>query len=183
MPKKQILVQPEGHAKAGTPTGVIQFTFEDNTLQDIDVRKIPGMEFVSDVEAFVASTAGRALIHGTSQKIGDSYAGSKAEENPLAFAKQAAQDTIEQVLKGEWRAVREGGPRVTDLAVAFKRVSDAQGQEITLEAAVAHLGTLTDEETKVFRKKPKIAAALAQIAAEKAIERARKAQEAADKAA
>lgn len=176
MPKKQILVN-----EAGTPTGVIQFTFEDDTIQTLDVSKVPGMELVSDVAAFFATAAGRGLIHGNSQKVGDSYAGAKAEENPLAFAKSACAETIAQVLKGDWRAARESGPRVTDLAVAFQRVSTAQGQPITIEEAVAFLGGLDEAQTKEFRKKPKIAAALAAIAAEKATKKAAALAEAAAK--
>lgn len=176
MAKKQILVHPEGHEKAGQPTGVIQFVFANGT-QEFDTRKVPGMEFVSDVQAFLASTAGRQFIHGGSQKVGDSYAGAKAEENPEVFAHGAAGETIAQILKGEWRAARESGPRVTDLAVAASRVA---GQ--SLEQAMEFLGTLDEEQTKAFRAKPKIKAALAQIAAEKAIAKAKAAAEAAEKA-
>lgn len=165
MAKKQVLVYPEGLPNAGQPTGVIQFTFEDNTVQTIDVNTL------NDATKF------RAMVHGVSQKIGDSYAGAKAEENPLAFAKAAAQETIAQVLRGDWRAARESGPRVTDLAVAASRVA---GQ--TLEAAIEWLGTLDETQTKEFRNKPKIKAALAQIGAEKAIAKAAKMQAAADAA-
>ncbi len=161
---KKVVVMNE----AGVPTGVIRFEFDDKTTQEIDVNSL------SEATKF------RALVHGISQKVGDSYAGAKAEENPLAFAKQAAADTIAQILAGDWKAAREGGPRVTDLATAFKSVSDAQGQPITIEEAVAFLGTLDEEQTKAFRKKPKIASALAQIALAKA---AKKAEELAKKAA
>ncbi len=160
MPKKQVVVN-----EAGVPTGVIQFTFEDQSVQTIDVN------------ALDEATKFRALIHGVSQKIGDSYAGAKAEENPLAFSKEACAETIAQVLKGDWRAARESGPRVTDLAHAVARVT---GQ--SLEEAVAFLGTLDEAQTKDLRKKPKIAAALAAIVAEKASAKAAKLAEAAAKA-
>lgn len=158
MPKKQVLVNPEGHDKAGVPTGVIQFTFEDNTVQTIDVNAL------SDDTKF------RALVHGISQKVGDSYAGAKAEENPLAFAKKAAEETIAQILRGDWRAPSAGGgPRVTDLATALSRVTGKP-----LEESVEYVGTLDDTQTKELRGKAKIKAMLAAITAEKAVAKAQK---------
>ncbi len=160
MPKKQIVVN-----EAGAPTGVIQFTFEDGTVQNVDVN------------ALDEATKFRALVHGVSQKVGDSYAGAKAEENPTAFAKSVCAETIAQILRGEWRAPSAGGgPRVTDLAVALSR---ATGQ--ALEAAVEFIGTLDDQQTKDLRNKPKIKAVLAAITAEKAAAKAKKlAEEAAN---
>jgi hypothetical protein len=158
MPKKLVVVHPEGSDKAGFPTGVIQFTFEDNTVQTIDVN------------ALNEDTKFRALVHGISQKVGDSYAGAKAEENPLAFAKQSAEETIAQILRGEWRAASSGGgPRVTDLAVAFSRVTGK-----TVEECVEYIGTLDEAQTKELRGKAKVKAALAAITAEKAIAKAKK---------
>ncbi len=158
MPKKQVLVHPEGHEKAGQLTGVVQFTFEDDTIQTIDVN------------ALNEETKFRALVHGISQKIGDSYAGAKAEENPLAFAKKAAEETIAAVLRGEWRAPSQGGgPRTSDLAVAFSRVTGK-----TLEECVEFIGTLDEAQTKDLRGKAKVKAALAAIKAEKAVANAAK---------
>jgi phage-related tail protein len=153
MPKKQVVLN-----EGGKPTGVIQFTFEDNTVQLIDVNGLS------------EETKFRAMVHGISQKIGDSYAGAKAEENPLAFAKAACAETIAQVERNEWRAPSAGGgPRVTDLAVALSR---ATGQ--TLEASVEYIGTLDENQVKELRGKAKIKAMLATVAAEKAIAKAKK---------
>lgn len=157
MAKKQVVVN-----EAGEPTGVIQFTFEDGRSLSIDAN------------ALAEKIKFRALVHGLSQKVGDSYAGAKAEADPVAFSYEAAKGTIEQILAGDWKAAREGGPRVTDLAKACAIVT---GQ--TLEEAVAFVGQLDEDATKALRKKPKIAAALAKMAADKAIEKANKAAEAA----
>lgn len=158
MPKKQVVL-----TEAGEPTGVIQFTFEDNTVQTIDVNSLD------------EKTKFRAMIHGISQKVGDSYAGAKTEENPLAFAKTVVEETIAQVLAGEWKAAREGsGPRESDLA---KAVSRATGN--SLEESIVFVGTLDEAQTKDLRKKPKVAAQLAAIAAEKAVAKAAKLAEAA----
>jgi hypothetical protein len=166
MPKKLIVVHPEGHEKAGQPTGEIQFQFEDSTVQTLNILALsPEIQF-------------RLAIHGASQKGGDSYAGAKAEENPLAFAKASVKEVIDQLVANQWRSTREGGgPRISDLAVAFSRVANA-----TIEAAMEYVGSLDEAATKDLRNKPKVKAALAQIKAEKAIAAAKRATEAADAA-
>ena len=167
MPKKLILIHPEGHENAGAITGVVRFTFEDESVQEVDVFALP--------EAIQKHLA----VHGASQKIGDSYAGAKAEENPLAFAKESVKGVIDQLVAGIWRAAREGGggPRVSDLTAAWARVSGD-----SVEASAEFIGSLSADDAKALRKKPKVAAALAAIAAEKAVARAAKLAEDAQKA-
>jgi hypothetical protein len=158
MTKKVLEVFPEGHEKAGQLTGVVRVDFDDKSSISIDVNSLN------------EETKFRALIHGISQKVGDSYAGAKSDSNPLEFAKTAAKETIEQVLKGEWRAPStSSGPRESDLA---KALSLATGE--TLEKAIEFIANLDDEAIKVLRKKPKVAAQLAAIAAQKAIAKAAK---------
>lgn len=159
MPKKLILAD-----EAGKPTGVIQFKFEDSTEQTVDLNSL------SDEVKF------RLMVHGASQKIGDSYAGAKSEPKPVDFAKTSVAETIKQLIDGLWRVTSPGGPRVTDLAIAYATV---MGE--TQENAVELIGTLTDEEVKALRNKPKIKAALLGIAAKRATEKAAAAQAAADK--
>lgn len=165
MPKKIVLTHPEGHADAGKPTGVIQFTFEDETVQTIDINSL------SDEMKF------RLMVHGASQKIGDSYAGAKAEPKPVEFAKQAVGDTIKQLVESNWRVTAAGGPRVTDLATVYAQVS---GESI--EAAVELVGSLDEAGVKELRNKPKIKAGLLALAAKRAAEKAAKAAEEAAKA-
>lgn len=160
---KQIVTFPEKdeagnpHPNAGKPTGQIVFTFSDNSTETFDVTKVG-----EDIKF-------RAMLHGFSQKIGDSYAGAAATEDPLAYAKSAVRDTIAQLYRGEWRVAASGGggPRVSDLATAIAQVTGE-----SLEECVEFVGAMTDEEKKVWRKKPKIAAALAQMAAERAAAKA-----------
>lgn len=149
----------------GVPTGLIRFTFDDKTEEVFDVSKVS-----DDVKT-------RGMIHGFSQKIGDSYAGAAKSENALDFAKQAVKDTIAQLYKGDWRAAGAGlgGPRTTDLATAMSRVTGK-----TVEQCSAYLDTLNDDEKKAWRAKGKIAAAIAAISAERAAEKARKLAEAAN---
>lgn len=153
MPKKQVVM-----TEAGAPTGVVKFLFEDETSQEIDLNSL------SDEIKF------RLMVHGASQKIGDSYAGAKAEASPIAFAKESVAETMKQLRDNLWRVTAVGGPRVTDLATAY---SIAAGE--TIEAAIELVGSLDEEGLKALRAKPKIKAQLAIIAARKAQERAEKA--------
>jgi hypothetical protein len=158
MPKKIIVA-----TEAGLPTGIIKFLFEDTTEQPVDLISL------TDEMKF------RLMVHGASQKIGDSYAGAKSEPDPVAFAKTAVSETIDQIVKGLWRVTASGGPRVTDLATVFAKVNG-----FSIEEAVEFVGGLTDEDVKALRKKPKIAAGLATLAAERAVAKAAAAAKAAE---
>lgn len=142
----------------GELTGRIIFTFDDETQEVFDVRHVD------------EKTRFQAMMHGFSQKIGDSYANAAKAENPLTFTKESARDTIAQMYAGDWRAARAAGePQVSDLAVALSRAS---GQSV--EAAHEFVEGLTDDEKKVWRKKAKIAVQLDFIRSERLAERARK---------
>lgn len=166
MPKKvYVMSQPsetateeEKNAFVPQPMG-LKFLFEDNSETAVDFEKIP-----DDIKL-------RAMFHGFSQKIGDSYAGAaKAEEGALAFSKKSVAETLAQLYAGEWRATAEGGPKApSDLAIALSRITGK-----TPEEAQKFVESLDDEQKKVYRKKAKVAAHLASIAAEKAKIRAEK---------
>lgn len=167
--KKFVFTEPAADAtdeqkKAFVPEIIgIKFTFEDESTQTLTAENI------SDAMKL------RAMWHGFSQKIGDSYAGAGKAESPLAFAKDCVKETIAQIYAGEWRAASgEGGPRVTDLAVALARLTGKPQ-----DATVAFVETLDDEQKKAYRAKPKIKAMLALIASEKAQARAQKLAQAA----
>jgi hypothetical protein len=163
---KVVEVHPEGHPDAGKPTGRVIFTFSDDTTEVFDVSKVP--------EAIQA----RLMLHGASQKIGDSYAQAASTNDPLAFAKTAVKDMIAQLYKGEWRGTVEGAPRVNELAVAISR---ATGE--SLEDAVALVAELDDAGKKEWRNKAKIKVELAKIALEKQTAKLKAAEEAAAKEA
>lgn len=173
----QFLIQPEiqmtkkVYVKAdGTPATLadassivgIRFTFDDHT-EDKPSQQVFEIAKAND------ETKLRALFHGFSQKIGDSYASASGSNDPLAFAKAAVKDTIEQLYAGDWRATSAAGPRTTDLAIALSRLT-GKG----LDESVAFTDSLSDEEKKAWRAKGKVKAMLAQLAAEKAVERANK---------
>lgn len=133
------------------------FTFDDGSTQEFDGTQVN------------AATKERAAWHGFSQKIGDSYASAGGSSDPVAFAKAAVADTIKQLYAGEWRAASTSGPKTTDLAVALSRLTGK-----TVEESQAFVETLDDANKKVWRGKAKVKAMLATIAAERAIEKAKK---------
>lgn len=152
---KKYVEKAEG---TGDLTGRIIFTFDDETQEVFDVANVD------------EKTRFQAMMHGFSQKIGDSYANAAKADNPLTFTKESARDTIAQMYAGDWRAARAAGePQVSDLAVALSRAS---GQSI--EAAHEFVEGLTDDEKKVWRKKAKIASQLDLIRSERLAERAKK---------
>jgi hypothetical protein len=152
--KKQV-----GVTEAGDVTGKINFEFSDGTVIEFDSAKVP------------TPLIQKVLMHGYSQKLGDSYASASQAENPLSYAKAAVQETIEQLYKGEWRSVSVGGGgvRITDLAVALSRLTGK-----TVEESQSFVETLDDDQKKAWRSKGKVKATLAGIAAEKAAEKAKK---------
>lgn len=163
MAKKILERFPEGHEKAGKLTGVIRFTFEGQEDVTIDCNAL------NDEMKF------NRLVHGVSQTVGDSYAGAGKEPNPNAAARQFADETVKQLLAGILRASSGGGPRITDLAVAYAKVSGE-----TIEAAIELVEGLNDEESKALRAKPRIKAALLAITAQRAAEKAAAAAKAAE---
>lgn len=135
----------------GSPTGVLIFTFDDGEVIRFDTGTVS------------EEIRNRAVLHGFSQKLGDSYAAAAKEENPLAWAKEQVREVISQLLAGDWRAARAAGtPRVSDLAQALARVTGN-----TVEEAHAFVETLDDDQKKAYRAKNKVKAALAQIKSER----------------
>jgi len=152
--------------ESGKSTGNLTFKFSD------------GSEIQFNKDSVPADTLIDLIMHGASQKIGDSYASASGETDPLAFAKACVQDTIDQLYKGEWRSnIGAGGTRITDLAVVLSRLTGK-----TAEESQAFVDSLDDEQKKAWKGKAKVKAGLAQYAAEKAAEKAKKLAAAADAA-
>ncbi len=120
-----------------------------------------------DVPGFgtVTGTALHALLHGLSQKIGDSYANAKNQPNPVDWAVKQVSDLIESIRKAVWNAGRsgEGVSRVSILARALHRIKVAAGEPSTEAEAQAFVDSLSlDAEGK--ETKESIAAGKAKIA-------------------
>lgn len=143
-------------------TGEYVITFGDGTVLMQNVDQLPD------------EMKRNLMFHGYGQKVGDSYAGAKGD---YSKAKQAANDVIEQLKNGDWRAGRdgEGRPRLGELADAIARVKGipAEQARTAVDAAAALDGDEAAkkagaEKLKVWRAHPKIKAALAALRAEKA---------------
>jgi len=85
-----------------------------------------GSVSLADVPAAMLT---RLALHGISQKVGDSYANAAKAENPLTFVRDAIKETIEQIVKGEWRITTAGGIRVSLLARALARATGKTPEE------------------------------------------------------
>jgi hypothetical protein len=131
---------------ADVERGRVTFKFED------------GEEAVFEVSRVDDAISSRLMLHGASQKIGDSYAGAGDDEiaDPLGYAKERVRDTIAQLYAGDWRTAATGTGGI--LAEAMAAVSGKSREECA-EA----LAGMSDDEKKDLRKKKKIAAALGRI--------------------
>lgn len=137
----------------------IAFTFDDGSVQTCELGKVPAALHV------------RIMLHGLSQKIGDSYANAAKAENPLTFAKESAAETIAQIYAGEWNAARTGGggKRVSLFAQALARITGK-----SVDEADAFEESLDETQLKAWKAKEKVRQMMAIITAERAAARARK---------
>lgn len=140
-------------------TGIVYFAFGNGTTLECDSNAIP------------EETRKQLMLHGISQKVGDSFAGVKGD---FAQGIGNAQDVIDQLKAGVWKADREGDarPRLAELAEAIARI-----KQVPLEAATAAVEKGTDEQRKQWRSNAKVKAVIATIRAEKAAAELEKAGE------
>lgn len=140
-------------AEAGTVT----FEFATGESEVVEVK-----EFSNDVQA-------QLMLHGLSQKLGDSYSGEEADKCHAIFA-----GTLKQLVEGNWSARSGGGgaPRISQLAEALSRATDNP-----VEECIETLAGMSDEDKKGVRAHPQIQAILAEIKLEKATADAAKAKE------
>ena len=131
----------------------LTITFSDDSTLTAEIAAIP------------AEIQRRLMLHGLSQKLGDSYSG----EQNVEVARAKAEATLKRLVDGEWTVAREGGGggRISDLAQAL---AEETGREIA--EAVELLESMDKAQKSNLRKHPKIAARLAAIAAARAAEKA-----------
>jgi hypothetical protein len=131
-------------------TGLAYFQFGNGTKLEINVNEL------SD------EIRQELMFHGLMQKVGDSYAGAKAN---YAEGIASAQKVIDQLIAGEWaakRAAGEGKPRVGELAEAIARVKG-----VAIEKAAAAVAKATKEQVAQWRKLGKVKEAILAIRMEK----------------
>lgn len=121
-----------------------------------------------------------AALHGVSQKIGDSYAGSKTVDEAI----EKAEALIENLMEGTWINRAEGAVRTTVLAEALHRAKPEKYASV--EAAASTIKDWDSEKRKAVldanKGVPQLIAAYADIQAERAMSRAEKLGKEADKA-
>ena len=134
--------------------GTIAFVFASGETETVDVAKLP------------AEIQKQLMLHGASQKLGDSYSGEDADKCHTIF-----KGVLKNLVEGNWSARSGGGgsPRISQLAEALSR---AAGE--TVEACVEKLSEMDDDTKKQIRAHPAVQAALAEIKLEKATAEAAK---------
>lgn len=141
-------------------TGVVYFAFGNGKTLEFDSNRC---------NEEIRKTL---LLHGASQKIGDSFAGAKGNFN---LGIQSAQDVIDQLYGGSWKAARgegESRPRLAELAEAIARIKSVQ-----LERATAAVEAASDEQRKAWRSNAKVKSVIASIRAERAAKALEEAEE------
>lgn len=131
-----------------------------------------GEPLVVEATALPKAMQQHSLLHGVSQKVGDSYSGVDTPAEARKFAEAA----VEQLMNGEWKVQREstGGGAVSLLVEALAR---ATGHPT--EKAAEVVAKLDDDQRKELRKKPAVKAPIEAIKIERAIARQKKAEAAA----
>lgn len=135
--------------------GTITFEFASGETEVVDVTKLP-----ADIQK-------QLMLHGGSQKLGDSYSGEDADKCHTIFT-----GVLKNLVEGNWSARSGGGgsPRISQLAEALSRAVPGE----SVEDCVAKLSEMDDETKKQIRAHPAVQAALAEIKLEKATAEAKK---------
>jgi hypothetical protein len=153
-----------GLAMANEAVAKVKFCDKD---YDLDTKEVffkfgNGTELKLETSRVPEETRIQLMLHGASQKVGDSFAGVKGN---FAEGIGNAQDVIDQLYAGVWKADREGDarPRLAELAEAIARI-----KQVPIESATAAVEKGTDDQRKTWRSNAKVKAVIAQIRAEKA---------------
>lgn len=127
-------------AKKSVVGNSLTIEFANGVTKTYDVTKIP-----TDVQD-------QLMMHGLSQKVGDSYASAETVEDAI----EAAEDVFHNLVSGQWNA--KGGGTGGILAEAL-----AAAQGVSLEEAKAVVLALDDKAKTELRKHPAIKLAIAKI--------------------
>lgn len=109
----------------------------------------------------------RFMVHGAKQKGCDSYAGATPEE-----ARENVLAVIEGLQEGKWTTRVTGGPRLTQIVVAFAQIAGCS----TEDAQTAY-DNMTEEQQDDLKRHKQIKAKIAELRAEAAMAAADKAAE------
>ncbi len=135
-------------AKKSVEGTLITFDWADGSKSEVDVA------------SFAASVVERAIAHGFSQKLGDSYSGAAGD---VSAAKAMFNDTLAALQDGDWN--RAGGG-FSSGGVWVEALAQASGE--TMEAALKAWNDMDDDTKKATRKHPQVKLAKAEIEMERA---------------
>lgn len=130
-------------------------------------------EWANDAPAFTADCSKlpkdiqkQLMLHGLSQKLGDTYAGAESIDDAITSVTAA----YEQLLAGEFKAVRSGSGAVRTTLLA-EAIASLQKQPI--EAVQETIKGLDEEQVKGLRAHPGIKAEMSKIKAKRDAEKAK----------
>ena len=142
-------------------------------LSGVDFEFAHGATLSINVGDYSKETVKHLVLHGISQKVGDSYSGAESSEDAFALASA----THKRLVDGEWAIAREGGGRgVTALIEALGRAFPDKSEEQCRKVVT----DMTEEARKDLANHKRIKAHLEAIKAEKAAKKAADAMAAAE---
>jgi hypothetical protein len=153
-----IILKKERQKMASIAVKVLDL--EDNAVEFTFTGQEPILVKASD---FSADVQAHFMLHGMSQKLGDSYSSAKGD---VAVAMESFKSCLEQLKNGDWRAARgegEAKPRTTELASAVARI---KGVEVSVAAQA--ISAMPEEQRKALRSNDRVKATIALLRAEKA---------------
>ena len=135
-------------------------------LSGVDFAFTDGQVLAVNVDDLSDEMKLNLILHGISQKVGDSYAG--AEDCEAAHKK--AEDLIKRLLANDWKTVRAaGGSKTTMLCEALEMATGRAHDE-----CVALLSEMDDDQKAALQQNDQVAAQMAVIRARRAAEKAEK---------
>lgn len=135
-------------AKKVVDGNTLTFVWADETTTKVDLSELP------------QNIIDRAVIHGLSQKLGDSYSGASGD---VRQAQMMFIDTLNALQEGDWN--RKGGGAASG-GIWVEALAQAAGEEI--ETALAKWNDMDEETRKSIRKHPQVKLAKAEIEMERA---------------
>lgn len=125
-----------------------------------------GQEVAADLRKIPVDIQDRLMIHGLSQKVGDSTAGcSKDKAYGAAF--ESMTGVIEGLYAGKWNSGREGGG-TSDLVIALARL-----KKLDVETVAQAVRQADEATVKAWMKNPKVDAEIKAIRLQRAKEAAK----------
>jgi len=145
---------------------------EDNS--GVDFNFSDGSVIAIELSSLSEEMVVNLVLHGISQKVGDSYAGCETVEE--AYTK--ANDLTTRLLEGDWKSVRASGGGKAKKTMLLEAFCMAQPDR-TEEECIEVLEGMDDDDKSALSQHDVIKANMASIRAQRAADKAKKLAEAA----